>query len=110
MEAGSPVSGTSLLPLFHQESPDVVTDYVALLQALADKIIPGLPPSLRVHIVTQIDENDQASSSDSKSMTVLEHVLDGHTERKRALQQKAGECPSKEIDAAHAHLLIPHQL
>ncbi|KAI9639611.1 P-loop containing nucleoside triphosphate hydrolase protein [Dioszegia hungarica] len=54
-----------------------------LFSALSDRLIPGLPPALRVHIVTQVDE----VPADIKDLTALESVLQGHT----ALQEGTKE-------------------
>ena len=72
-----------------------------VLQALADRLIPGIPPSLRIHIVSQVDTEpapDNTAGSDGKkevgAQTALQRVLDGHVERRKALRERAG---------AHSH-------
>lgn len=66
-----------------------------VLQAIADKLIPGIPPTLRIHIVSQVEENSQ--ESDIADRTALQRVLDGHVERTSALREKSGKptrpCP-----------------
>jgi hypothetical protein len=63
-------------------------DQVALLHALSKGIIPGMPPALRVQIVTQVDAS---VGHEDKDITVLQHVLDGDAERKEAERLKTGE-------------------
>lgn len=68
-----------------------------VLQALADRLIPGVPPSLRIHIVSQVDteppRDDEAGAEGKKEVgtqTALQRVLDGHVERRKALKERAG--------------------
>jgi ATP-binding cassette subfamily F protein 3 len=57
-----------------------------VLQAIADKLIPGIPPSLRIHIVSQINEEVEVGN---EGQTALQRVLDGHVERTDALREKS---------------------
>jgi len=68
-----------------------------VLQALADRLIPGIPSSLRIHIVSQVDTEtapgNAAGAEDKKkaaAQTALQRVLDGHVERRKALRERAG--------------------
>jgi len=68
-----------------------------VLQALADRLIPGIPPSLRIHIVSQVDteppRDDEAGAEEKREVgaqTALQRVLDGHVERRKALRERAG--------------------
>ncbi len=65
---------------------------LALLQALADKLIPGLSPSLQITLVSQVlDETAQApigaEGKSVKDINVLDFVVSGHVARKEALQE-----------------------
>ena len=65
-----------------------------VLQALADRLIPGIPPSLRIHIVSQVDtepDPDEEKKEATSAQTALQRVLDGHVERRKALRERAGE-------------------
>ena len=65
-----------------------------VLQALADRLIPGIPPSLRIHIVSQVDTEpapDEEKKEAAGAQTALHRVLDGHVERRKALRERAGE-------------------
>ena len=59
-------------------------------------MIPGIPPSLRIHIVSQVDnepgvEVDIAGKNEApEAQTALQRVLDGHVERTKALKARAG--------------------
>lgn len=48
--------------------------------------MPGLPPNLKIHLVTQVDPGPSSSR-----LSVLEYALDLHTERKQALNEREGE-------------------
>jgi ATP-binding cassette subfamily F protein 3 len=64
-----------------------------VLQALADRLIPGIPPSLRIHIVSQVDTEpapDEEKKEAASAQTALQRVLDGHVERRKALKERAG--------------------
>lgn len=64
--------------------------FLAVLQAMADKLIPGIPPTLRIHIVSQVAEGGSEDTSDSGKRTVVQRVLDGHVERNNALKERQG--------------------
>lgn len=61
----------------------------ALLQAIADKLIPGLNKSLRVLLVSQIEDGTRVTS-DSEDETVLQHVVKGDKERMNAVEEFEG--------------------
>lgn len=65
-----------------------------MLQAIADKLIPGIPPSLRVHIVSQVAEGGSEDTSETGQRTAVQRVLDGHVERTDALREREGGYPS----------------
>ena len=56
---------------------------VALLHAIADRLIPGIPSTLRMTLVTQILKENPTTVIQGTS-TVLDHVIDGHMELSRA--------------------------
>lgn len=70
-----------------------------VLKALADRLIPGIPPSLRIHIVSQVEEDSSESGNrDSHSgskagpgQSALQRVLDGHVERTKALRERTSK-------------------
>lgn len=63
---------------------------IAVLQAIAEKMIPGIPPSLRIHIVSQVSEGGSEKESEAGQRTAMQRVLDGHVERTNALKQREG--------------------
>lgn len=69
----------------------------ALFRALADRLIPGLSPSLRVHIVTQVDETPIGDIS----MTALQCVLYGHTARRQAMRER--DCERNKLFGESPH-------
>lgn len=56
---------------------------IALLQAIAERLIPGIPSTLRVTLVTQILKED-ATTAVLGASTVLEHVIGGHVQLSQA--------------------------
>ncbi|CAD6579895.1 MAG: hypothetical protein TREMPRED_002604 [Tremellales sp. Tagirdzhanova-0007] len=54
-----------------------------LLHAIADRLIPGIPSTLRMTLVTQILKENPTTVIQGTS-TVLDHVIDGHMELSRA--------------------------
>lgn len=50
-------------------------------------MIPGIPLSIRIVLVSQLEE-ELAGVVEEEASSVLEHLLDGHTERKMFLQEK----------------------
>lgn len=78
-----------------------LTHTPAILRALADRIIPGLPPSLRVAILQQTStdaENptpakDGPSTPAPEDTTVLQHVIEGDRSRTALIQDLQGLSP-----------------
>jgi len=68
------------------------SDVAALLQAIADRLIPGIPSSLRITVVSQIVED---SPPDKDTRTVLEHVLGGHVQLQHAIAEQKRESASR---------------
>lgn len=66
-------------------------DTAAVLQAIADKLIPGIPPTLRIHIVSQVAEGGSEATHETGQRTAVQRVLDGHVERTTALKEREGK-------------------
>lgn len=65
---------------------------IALFQAMADKMIPGLAPSLRILLVSQVQDAERVSEvgTSASSHTVLDHVVTGDKERTKAMSDFEG--------------------
>lgn len=50
-------------------------------------MIPGIPTGLKIHLVSQIDEDGESGEGES----ALQHVLNGHVERAKALKERDSE-------------------
>jgi hypothetical protein len=50
-------------------------------------MIPGISLSIRIVLVSQLEE-ELAGVVEEEASSVLEHLLDGHTEQKMFLQEK----------------------
>jgi ATPase subunit of ABC transporter with duplicated ATPase domains len=59
-----------------------------LFTALADKLIPGINPSIRILLLSQVEDSTRAS--EDESLTVLEHVVRGDKERFLQVQRHQG--------------------
>lgn len=60
----------------------------ALLKALGEKHIPGLPTNLRILLLGQTAADDGGGAAASE--TVLEHVIRSDTQRELAMKDAAG--------------------
>ena len=68
----------------------------ALLKAISERIIPGLPDNLRILLVSQIDHNDEASvlagedegTQHDPELTVTERVVKSDRRREKALLEQ----------------------
>ncbi|THG96692.1 hypothetical protein EW026_g5188 [Hermanssonia centrifuga] len=60
-----------------------------LLQALSDKLIPGLSKSLRIVLVSQVTDStrDEQGSANSEDISVLMHVVHGDKQRGEAMRE-----------------------
>ncbi|BGP24160.1 iron complex transport system ATP-binding protein [Rhodotorula toruloides] len=65
-----------------------------VLAALADKLIPGINPDLRILLLSQVV--DSTRSSEVETRTVLEHVVHGDNERTRNVKRL--EALTKAVD------------
>lgn len=61
-----------------------------LFKALADKLIPGLNPSTRILMLSQVEDTVRAAEED-QTVSVLEHVIRGDKELVAAEQRHKGE-------------------
>lgn len=63
-----------------------------LCTAIADKLIPGLSPSLRILLLSQVEDATRASEDklDGKGVSVLEHVVRGDKARESAVEEMEG--------------------
>lgn len=80
----------------------------ALLHAIADKLIPGLGKSLRILLVSQIE--DASAVVDSEGETVLQHVVKGDKERVKAMREFEGTPPPISLLAFELEVLNVGQL
>lgn len=62
----------------------------ALFQAIADKLIPGLAPSLRILLVSQVQDAERVEDT-LGTTTVLDHVVTGDKQRTRAMEEFQGD-------------------
>ncbi|KAK7062089.1 iron complex transport system ATP-binding protein [Favolaschia claudopus] len=59
-----------------------------LLTAIADKLIPGLSPSIRILLLSQVEDSARATDAPGVgSINVLEHVVKGDKERQAAVEE-----------------------
>ena len=63
----------------------------ALLRAMADQLIPGLPINIRIAILQQTADEDGPSSSGANDKTVIQTVIEGDPYRNRLLDETKGE-------------------
>lgn len=75
----------------------VLTFPAALLQAIADKLIPGIGKALRIVLVSQVTDSlrasDEAAALSSLSLndlSVLQHVVRGDVKRAQAMKEFEG--------------------
>ncbi|KAK4701684.1 hypothetical protein P7C70_g4544, partial [Phenoliferia sp. Uapishka_3] len=61
-----------------------------LLTAIAEKLIPGLAPSIRILLLSQVEDSTRATDDDGGDtgpLSVLEHVVRGDKERLAAVEE-----------------------
>ncbi|KAJ7167528.1 P-loop containing nucleoside triphosphate hydrolase protein [Mycena filopes] len=59
-----------------------------LLTAIADKLIPGLSPSIRILLLSQVEDSARATEAPgAESINVLQHVVKGDKERQAAVEE-----------------------
>ncbi|KAF7302027.1 Iron complex transport system ATP-binding protein [Mycena indigotica] len=59
-----------------------------LLTAIAERLIPGLNPSIRILLLSQVEDSARATEQISgEAVNVLEHVVKGDKERQTAMMQ-----------------------
>ncbi|WVQ84280.1 hypothetical protein IAT38_006432 [Cryptococcus sp. DSM 104549] len=60
-----------------------------LLLAIAERIIPGIAPSVRIVYVSQLEQDVDKALPKTKKVTVVEHILKSHTELQTLLEEQA---------------------
>lgn len=66
-----------------------------LLTAIADKLIPGLSPTIRILLLSQIEDSARAATElavTGVDSTVLEHVVRGDKERLLSMEKFNCQC------------------
>jgi ATP-binding cassette, subfamily F, member 3 len=63
----------------------------ALLQAIADKLIPGISSAVRILLVSQVEDTNYALHVEDDSVTVLQHVVRGDKQRTDAMKEFEGD-------------------
>ncbi|KAJ7068669.1 P-loop containing nucleoside triphosphate hydrolase protein [Mycena amicta] len=59
-----------------------------LLTAIADRLVPGLNPSIRILLLSQVEDHARATEQPGvESVNVLQHVVKGDKERQAAMVQ-----------------------
>lgn len=64
-----------------------------LLAAIARKLIPGLNPAVRILLLSQVEDSTRAAETNvatGASLSVLEHVIRGDTDRLAAVEELQG--------------------
>jgi hypothetical protein len=71
---------------------------IALLKAIADRLIPGIPENTRISILQQTDEGEATADSavnsekgSASGRSVLEEVIDGATAKSELEQEINGQ-------------------
>lgn len=84
----------------------MLTELEALLKAVAQKLIPGVPILTRISILQQTDADkavaggapaNNTSASSSPKLSVLEQVIDNATSRNEIQQEIDGIAPIKSL-------------
>lgn len=82
-----------------RHDPSKLTHTTAILRALADRIIPNIPPGLRVAILQQTstdadnhspEKNGSGNPAPTETTTVLQHVIEGDRSRTALVQDLQG--------------------
>jgi hypothetical protein len=80
--------------LFECDSRVYRRGLTALLQAIAEKLIPGLQKSLRILMVSQItDSAPVTDGNDNSPVSVMQHVVRGDKRRAQVIEEFDGEAP-----------------
>ena len=61
--------------------------YTALLKAVSEKLIPGLPENLRVLLAGQVEEHSDEYSTDADPTSVIQKVMDSDIRRVELTQE-----------------------
>ena len=82
--------GSQVRSTLRPRSLSILTS-VALLRAMAEKLIPGIPHATRMAILQQTDDQDNdLGTAQSQDKTVLEYVLSSDETRNEAVRM--AEC------------------
>lgn len=69
----------------------------ALLRAMADKLVPGIPHSTRISILQQTDTSDREGSekntAETQDKTVLQYVMSSDNHRNEVIRNMNGMLP-----------------
>ncbi|KAI0091739.1 P-loop containing nucleoside triphosphate hydrolase protein [Irpex rosettiformis] len=68
-----------------------------LLQAIADKLIPGISTSVRILLVSQVEDTNYALLDEDAHTAVLQHVI--HGDRKRTDAMKEFDALTRAVEA-----------
>lgn len=66
----------------------------ALLRAMADKLIPGIPHPTRIAILQQTEDEKTDVGTDTGHITVLEQVMGSDQTRNEVIQRMECELPA----------------
>ncbi|KAJ7724833.1 P-loop containing nucleoside triphosphate hydrolase protein [Mycena metata] len=58
-----------------------------LFTAISEKLIPGLSPSIRILLLSQVEDSARATEAQGESINVLQHVVKGDKERQAAVEE-----------------------
>lgn len=72
-----------------------IADHTALLRAIAEKLIPGIPEEARISILQQTNDNDDGVDAKANRRTVLEEVIERATAKDELEQEIQSKLDSK---------------
>lgn len=72
------------------DNTDTHNRLTALLQAIADKLIPGISTGIRILLVSQVQDTSNALLSEDGDTSVLQHVIHGDKKRTEAMKEFEG--------------------
>ena len=73
--------------------------WIALLKAISDKLIPGLPENLRVLLAGQVEEHTDKGSTGANQTSVIQKVMNNDIRRVEL---------TKEYESTYLGVAIPH--
>lgn len=82
-------------------SSGTLANYIALLNAISTRLIPGISPSLKICLVSQLGDEEELATNPAGAKTnttsVLDHVLSSYTEREKLLKIKQSKSYTTQI-------------